>query len=75
MRGNMGKKLQEELLRGLMEDTISLERIKDVLAGSISVEPGFAEAVAESNSQQITINTAFLEKVPFAPRRIPEKRK
>ncbi len=33
MRGNMGKKLQEELLRGLMEDTISLERIKDVLAG------------------------------------------
>lgn len=40
MRGNMGKKLQEELLRGLMEDTISLERIKDVLAGGISVEPG-----------------------------------
>lgn len=75
MRGNMGKKLQEELLRGLMEDTISLERIKDVLAGGISVEPGFAEAVAESNSQQITINTAFLEKVPSAPRRIPEKRK
>lgn len=75
MRGNMGKKLQEELLRGLMEDTISLERIKDVLAGSISVEPGFAEAVAESNSQQITINTAFLEKAPSAPRRIPEKRK
>ena len=71
MRGNMGKKLQEELLRGLMEDTISLERIKDVLAGSISVEPGFAEAVAESNSQQITINTAFLEKSAFRPKTDP----
>lgn len=71
MRGNMGKKLQEELLRGLMEDTISLERIKDVLAGGISVEPGFAEAVAESNSQQITINTAFLEKSAFCPKTDP----
>ena len=71
MRGNMGKKLQEELLRGLMEDTISLERIKDVLAGGISVEPGFAEAVAESNSQQITINTAFLEKSAFRPKTDP----
>ena len=27
MRGNMGKKLQEELLRGLMEDTLSLIHI------------------------------------------------
>ena len=71
MRGNMGKKLQEDLLRGLMEDTISLERIKDVLAGGISVEPGFAEAVAESNSQQITINTAFLEKSAFRPKTDP----
>lgn len=71
MRGNMGKKLQEELLRGLMEDTISLERIKDVLTGGISVEPGFAEAVAESNSQQITINTAFLEKSAFRPKTDP----
>ncbi len=53
MRGNMGKKLQEELLRGLMEDTISLERIKDVLAGGISVEPGFAEAVADPGEEEI----------------------
>ena len=71
MRGNMGKKLQEDLLRGLMEDPISLERIKDVLAGGISVDPGFAEAVAESNSQQITINTAFLEKSAFRPKTDP----
>ncbi len=71
MRGNMGKKLQEELLRGLMEDTISLERIRDVLTGGISVESGFAEAVAESNSQQITINTAFLEKSAFRPKTDP----
>lgn len=71
MRGNMGKKLQEELLRGLMEDTISLVRIKDVLTGGISVESGFAEAVAESNSQQITINTAFLEKSAFRPKTDP----
>ena len=71
MRGNMGKKLQEELLRGLMEDTISLVRIKDVLTGGISVESGFAEAVAESNSQQITVNTAFLEKSAFRPKTDP----
>ena len=63
--------IRRELLRGLMEDTISLERIKDVLAGGISVEPGFAEAVAESNSQQITINTAFLEKSAFRPKTDP----
>lgn len=33
MRGNMGKKLQEELLRGLMEDTISLERTRTCWPG------------------------------------------
>lgn len=71
MRGNMGKKMQEELLRGLMEDTISLVRIKDVLTGGISVESGFSEAVAESQSQQITINTAFLEKNAFRPKTDP----
>lgn len=71
MRGSMGKKLQEELLRGLMEDTLCLERIKEVLTSGISVEPGFAEAVAESNSQQITVNTAFLEKSVFRPKTDP----
>lgn len=71
MRGNMGKKLQEELLRGLMEDTISLVRIKDVLTGGISVEAGFSEAVAESSNQQITVNTAFLEKNAFRPKTDP----
>ena len=74
MRGNMGKKLQEELLRGLMDSIGTAEEfaaIKDVLAGGISVEPGFAEAVAESNSQQITINTAFLEKSAFRPKTDP----
>ncbi len=71
MRGNMGKKLQEELLRGLMEDALSLVRIKEVLTSGISVEPGFAEAVAESNSQQITVNTAFLEKSLFRPKTDP----
>lgn len=71
MRGNMGKKLQEELLRGLMEDTLSLVRLKEVLTSGISVEPGFAEAVAESNSQQITVNTAFLEKSVFRPKTDP----
>lgn len=71
MRGNMGKKIQEELLRGLMEDTISLVRIKDVLTGGISVEAGFSEAVAESNNQQITVNTAFLEKSAFRPKTDP----
>ena len=35
------------------------------------MEPGFAEAVAESNSQQITINTAFLEKSAFRPKTDP----
>lgn len=71
MRGNMGRKLQEELLRGLMEDTISLVRIKDVLTGGISVEAGFSEAVAESNNQQVTVNTAFLEKSSFRPKTDP----
>lgn len=33
MRGNQGKKLQEEILRGLMGDTMSLVRIQDVVAG------------------------------------------
>lgn len=71
MRGDMGRKLQEELLRGLMEDTISLVRIKDVLTGGISVEAGFSEAVAESNNQQVTVNTAFLEKSSFRPKTDP----
>lgn len=71
MRGSMGKKLQEEILRGLMEDTISLVRIKDVLTGGATVESGFAEAVAESQSQQITVNTAFLEKNAFRPKTDP----
>lgn len=71
MRGDMGRKLQEELLRGLMEDTISLVRIKDVLTGGISVEAGFSEAVAESTNQQVTVNTAFLEKSSFRPKTDP----
>lgn len=71
IRGNMGKKLQEEILRGLMEDTISMVRIKDVLTGGLSVESGFAEAVAESHNQRITINTAFLEKSAFRPKSDP----
>lgn len=71
IRGSMGKKLQEEILRGLMEDTISLARIKDVLTGGAAVESGFAEAVAESKNQQITVNTAFLEKSSFRPKTDP----
>ncbi len=71
MRGNQGKKLQEEILRGLMGDTMSLVRIEDVIAGGAAVEPNFAQAVAESENQQITINTAFLEKSAFRPKTDP----
>ena len=71
MRGNQGKKLQEEILRGLMGDTISLVRIEDVIAGGAAVEPNFAQAVAESENQQITVNTAFLEKSAFRPKTDP----
>ena len=51
MRGNQGKKLQEEILRGLMGDTMSLVRIEE--------------------NQQITVNTAFLEKSAFRPKTDP----
>ena len=71
MRGNQGKKLQEEILRGLMGDTMSLVRIEDVIAGGAAVEPNFAQAVAESENQQITVNTAFLEKSAFRPKSDP----
>ena len=71
MRGNQGKKLQEEILRGLMGDTMSLVRIQDVVAGGIAVESNFAQAVAESENQQITVNTAFLEKHAFRPKTDP----
>lgn len=71
MRGNQGKKLQEEILRGLMGDTMSLVRIEDVIAGGAAVEPNFAQAVAESENQQITVNTAFLEKSAFRPKTDP----
>ena len=71
MRGNQGKKLQEEILRGLMGDTMSLVRIEDVIASGAAVEPNFAQAVAESENQQITVNTAFLEKSAFRPKTDP----
>ena len=71
MRGNQGKKLQEEILRGLMGDTMSLVRIQDVVAGGIAVESNFAQAVAESENQQIAVNTAFLEKNAFRPKTDP----
>lgn len=71
MRGNQGKKLQEEILRGLMGDTMSLVRIEDVIAGGAAVESNFVQAVAESENQQITINTAFLEKSAFRPKTDP----
>lgn len=71
MRGNQDKKLQEEILRGLMGDTMSLVRIEDVIAGGAAVEPNFAQAVAESENQQITVNTAFLEKSAFRPKTDP----
>lgn len=71
MRGNQGKKLQEEILRGLMGDTMSLVRIEDVIAGGAAVESNFAQAVAESENQQITVNTAFLEKSAFRPKTDP----
>lgn len=71
MRGNQGKKLQEEILRGLMGDTMSLVRIQDVVAGGIAVESNFAQAVAKSENQQITVNTAFLEKNAFRPKTDP----
>ncbi len=71
LRGPMGKKNQEELLRGLMEDTISLIRISEVLTSEIAVDPDFAKAVAESASQKITVNTAFLNKLLFKPKSDP----
>ncbi len=71
MNGPVGKKNQEELLRGLMEDTISLVRISEVLTGEIAVDPDFAKAVAESASQKITVNTAFLNKLLFKPKSDP----
>ena len=71
MRGNQGKKLQEEILRGLMGDTMSLVRIEDVIAGGAAVDPNLAQAVAESENQQITVNTAFLEKSAFRPKTDP----
>ncbi|MCD8061086.1 MAG: SurA N-terminal domain-containing protein [Akkermansiaceae bacterium] len=71
MRGNQGKKLQEEILRGLMGDTMSLVRIEDVVTGGVAVESNFAQAVAESENQQITVNTAFLEKSAFRPKTDP----
>lgn len=71
MRGNQGKSLQEELLRGLMSDTMSLLRIEDVLTGGLAVESNFAQAVAESVNQQITVNTAFLDKNSFRPKSDP----
>ncbi len=71
MRGDMAQKSQEELLRGLMEDTISLARIKEVLGSQITVDPDFAQAVAESTFQQVTVNTAFLNKQAFRPKSDP----
>ena len=35
------------------------------------MEPNFAQAVAESENQQITVNTAFLEKSAFRPKTDP----
>ncbi|MEF2891202.1 MAG: peptidyl-prolyl cis-trans isomerase, partial [Akkermansia sp.] len=46
-------------------------RIEDVIAGGAAVEPNFAQAVAESENQQITVNTAFLEKSAFRPKTDP----
>lgn len=54
-----------------MGDTMSLVRIEDVIAGGAAVEPNFAQAVAESENQQITVNTAFLEKSAFRPKTDP----
>lgn len=71
IRGEMGKKAQEELLRGLMQDAISLVRIKDVMTGGIAVESAFSQAVAESIGQRITVNTAFLDKNAFRPKTDP----
>ena len=50
---------------------MSLVRIEDVIAGGAAVEPNFAQAVAESENQQITVNTAFLEKSAFRPKTDP----
>lgn len=41
------------------------------MAGGIAVESNFAQAVAESENQQITVNTAFLEKNAFRPKTDP----
>lgn len=38
---------------------------------ALPVEPNFAQAVAESENQQITVNTAFLEKSAFRPKTDP----
>ncbi len=71
MRGDMAVKNQEELLRGLMEDTISLARIKQVLGAQVTVDPDFAQAVTESTFQQVTVNTAFLNKQAYRPQTDP----
>lgn len=71
MHGDQAKKLQEDILRGLMSDTMSMVRIKDVLTGGLAVESSFAQAWAESLNQQITVNTAFLDKNAFRPRTDP----
>ncbi len=64
----MGKEASRNSLRGLMEDTISLVRIRDVLTGGISVESGFQNLLGQAQGKLQEQGSPLLHRVHLHPR-------
>lgn len=72
-RGEMGRKKQEETLRSVMQDVMSLTRIQKLITGDVAIHSEFAEAITASQFQQITVNTAVLKNDNYRPKTEPDE--
>lgn len=61
----------ENSFRDIVSDSIRLQRLKSILTDNLVMNEAFSKSLFESLNQQITVNTAFLEKDKFIPATSP----
>ena len=61
----------EDSFREIVADSIRLRRLESVLTDNLVMNAAFSKSLFESLNQQISVNTAFIEKEKFAPATAP----
>lgn len=61
----------EESFRSVVANSIRLQRLKSILTDNLVMNQAFSKSLFESLNQQMSVNTAFLEKDKFKPATSP----